>query len=154
MWLVLAITVAVGVLGVLLKTVSAVVTLSQDAVWSLFNPSDEATSDARRWYPFAFTPSTVPGFAEYKATYSHFRILKAKLYISRNVLNMEGVPTTILLWVADLSRPSLSRGTRLRILMRMFRHRRRLILGRLDGRRSTTPAQCATWLQPLSTHTL
>ena len=50
----------------------------------------EATSDARRWYPFAFTPSTVPGFAEYKATYSHFRILKAKLYISRNVLNMEG----------------------------------------------------------------
>ena len=34
--------------------------------------------------------STVPGFAEYKATYSHFRILKAKLYISRNVLNVEG----------------------------------------------------------------
>ena len=72
------------------KTVSAVVTLSQDAVWNLFNPSDETTSDNRRWYPFAFTPSTVPGFAEYKATYSHFRILKAKLYISRNVLNMEG----------------------------------------------------------------
>ena len=69
-WLVLAITVAVGVLGVLLKTVSAVVTLSQDAVWSLFNPSDEATSDARRWYPFAFTPSTVR-VRWYKATYSH-----------------------------------------------------------------------------------
>ena len=136
------------------KTVSAVVTLSQDAVWSLFNPSDEATSDARRWYPFAFTPSTVPGFAEYKATYSHFRILKAKLYISRNVLNMEGSTNNYLVVGSRPFAPSLSRGTRLRILMRMFRHRRRLILGRLDGRRSTTPAQCATWLQPLSTHTL
>ena len=64
--------------------------LSQDAVWNLFNTSGETTPDTRRWYPFAFTPGTIPGFAEYKATYSHFRILKAKLYISRNVLNVEG----------------------------------------------------------------
>ena len=84
--------------------------LSQDAVWNLFNTSGETTPDTRRWYPFAFTPGTIPGFAEYKATYSHFRILKAKLYISRNVLNVEGVPTTILLWVADLSRLSLTGG--------------------------------------------
>ena len=65
-------------------------TLSQDAVWNLFNPANETTPDTRQWFPFAFTPATVPGFAEYKATYSHFRILKAKLYISRNVLNVEG----------------------------------------------------------------
>ena len=65
-------------------------TLSQDAVWNLFIPSEESTLDTRKWYPFAFTPATVPGFAEYKATYSHFRILKAKLYISRNVLSVEG----------------------------------------------------------------
>ena len=39
--------------------------------------------------PLRFHPATVPGFADYKATYSHFRILKAKLYISRNVLNVE-----------------------------------------------------------------
>ena len=65
-------------------------TLSQDAVWNLFNPANETTPDTRQWFPFAFTPATVPGFADYKATYSHFRILKAKLYISRNVLNVEG----------------------------------------------------------------
>ena len=72
------------------RTVSSVVTLSQDAVWNLFNPAEETQSNVRKWFPFAFTPATVPGFAEYKATYSHFRILKAKLYISRNVLNAEG----------------------------------------------------------------
>lgn len=65
-------------------------TLSRGAVWNLFNPQNETTPDTRQWFPFAFTPGTVPGFAEYKATYSHFRILEAKLYISRNVLNAEG----------------------------------------------------------------
>ena len=78
------------------KTVSSVVMLSQDAVWNLFNPSSETTPDTRQWFPFAFTPATVPGFAEYKATYSHFRILKAKLYISRNVVGAEGVTNNYL----------------------------------------------------------
>ena len=91
------------------KTVSSVVMLSQDAVWNLFNPANETTPDTRQWFPFAFTPATVPGFAEYKATYSHFRILKAKLYISRHVVGAEGLPTTILLWVVDPSRLSLVR---------------------------------------------
>lgn len=72
------------------KTISSVVTLSQDAVWNLFNPVIESTPDMRLWCPFAFTPGTVPGFTDYKATYSHFRILKAKLYISRNLFNAEG----------------------------------------------------------------
>ena len=136
------------------KTVSSVVTLSQDAVWNLFNPTNETTPDTRQWFPFAFTPATVPGFAEYKATYSHFRILKAKLYISRNVLNVEGSTNNYLVVGSRPSRPSLSRGLRLHILMRMFRHRRRLILGRPGGRRSTILAQCAMWSQPLSTRTL
>ena len=70
--------------------------LSQDAVWNLFNPASETTPDTRQWFPFAFTPATVPGFAEYKATYSHFRILKAKLYISRNVVGAEGVTNNYL----------------------------------------------------------
>ena len=78
------------------KTVSSVVMLSQDAVWNLFNPASETTPDTRQWFPFAFTPATVPGFAEYKATYSHFRILKAKLYISRNVVGAEGVTNNYL----------------------------------------------------------
>ncbi|QNJ47551.1 capsid protein [Giardia-associated CRESS DNA virus 2] len=79
------------------KTVSSVVTLSQDAVWSLFNTMGESTLDTRQWYPFAFTPANVPGFSEYKATYSHFRILKAKLYISRNVLKGEGTTNNYLI---------------------------------------------------------
>ena len=78
------------------KTVSSVVMLSQDAVWNLFNPANETTPDTRQWFPLAFTPATVPGFAEYKATYSHFRILKAKLYISRHVVGAEGVTNNYL----------------------------------------------------------
>ena len=136
------------------KTVSAVVTLSQDAVWNLFNPANETTSDARQWFPFAFTPATVPGFAEYKATYSHFRILKAKLYISRNVLNVEGSTNNYLVVGSRPFAAVTLRDLRLHILMRTFRHRRRLLLGRLDGRRSFTPTRYATWSQPLSTHTL
>lgn len=64
-------------------TYSSVVTLTQDAEWTLFTPATDTTG--RMWKPFVFNPATVPGFLEYKATYSHFRILKAKLYISRAI---------------------------------------------------------------------
>nr|WPS96426.1 MAG: capsid protein [Cressdnaviricota sp.] len=64
-------------------TYSSVVTLTQDAEWTLFTPATESTG--RTWKPFFFNPATVPGFLEYKATYSHFRILKARLYISRAI---------------------------------------------------------------------
>ena len=63
------------------KTTSSVVTLTQDASWSLFNPS--VSGSPRTWNPFVFSPASVPGFMDYKTTYSHFRILKAKLYLSR-----------------------------------------------------------------------
>lgn len=63
------------------KTTSAVVTLTQDATWSLFNVA--TGSNQRTWNPFVFSPASVPGFMDYRATYSHFRILKAKLYLSR-----------------------------------------------------------------------
>ena len=79
------------------KTVSAVVNLSQDSVWNLFNPQLETTPDTRQWYPFAFTPGTVPGFTDYQTTYSHFRILKAKLYISRRALGVEGTTNNYLI---------------------------------------------------------
>ena len=39
----------------------------------------------------------MPGFTDYRATYSHFRILKAKLYISRRVLGVEGVTNNYLI---------------------------------------------------------
>ena len=64
------------------KTASARVTLTQDATWSLFNPALPSGAP-RTWNPFVFSPASVPGFMDYKATYTHFRILKAKLYLSR-----------------------------------------------------------------------
>ena len=63
------------------KTTSSVVTLTQDATWSLFNLVP--VGSPRTWNPFVFSPASVPGFMDYKTTYSHFRILKAKLYLSR-----------------------------------------------------------------------
>ena len=39
----------------------------------------------RMWSPFVFSPATVPGFMDYQATYSHFRILKCKLFMARTI---------------------------------------------------------------------
>ena len=64
------------------KTTSAYVTLTQNAQWILFNDSG---SDPRKWNAFVFSPATVPGFMDYQATYSHFRILKCKLYMARTI---------------------------------------------------------------------
>ena len=61
------------------KTTSAYVTLTQNSQWTL--SSD--TGSTRKWNVFTFSPATVPGFMDYRATYSHFRIVKCKLYMSR-----------------------------------------------------------------------
>lgn len=37
------------------------------------------------WNPFLFTPQALNGFNDYYSTYSHFRILKTRLYIPRDV---------------------------------------------------------------------
>ena len=42
------------------------------------------------WSPFVFSPATVPGFMDYQTTYSHFRILKCKLYMARRIGNDTG----------------------------------------------------------------
>lgn len=34
---------------------------------------------------FSFSPLSLPGFSDYQTTYSHFRILKAKLFINRQM---------------------------------------------------------------------
>ena len=39
----------------------------------------------RKWNAFVFSPASVPGFMDYQATYSHFRILKCKLYMARTI---------------------------------------------------------------------
>ena len=68
------------------KTTSAYVTLTQNAGWILF----EDYAGVRKWKAFTFSPATVPGFMDYQATYSHFRILKCKLYMARSFGNETG----------------------------------------------------------------
>ena len=63
------------------KTTSAYVTLTQNAQWTLFR---DAGAD-RKWNAFVFSPASVPGFMDYQTTYSHFRILKCKLYMARTI---------------------------------------------------------------------
>ena len=67
------------------------VTLTQDATWVMFQDTGTGTSQTRTWNPFIFSPTSVPGFSDYQATYSHFRILKAKLYISRTIGGNNGL---------------------------------------------------------------
>lgn len=43
------------------------------------------SSSTGPWNPFLFTPLALNGFIDYYATYSHFRILKVKLHIPRDV---------------------------------------------------------------------
>ena len=61
------------------KTTSAIVKLSLDSEWVLRENGNNT------WRPFAFLPTGVPGFAEYAATYSHFRLVKGVLQISRQL---------------------------------------------------------------------
>ena len=67
------------------KTTSAYVTLTQNAQWPLFTDTGSGTNTVRKWSAFVFSPATVPGFMDYQATYSHFRILKCKLYMARTI---------------------------------------------------------------------
>ncbi len=66
-------------------TVSSVVKLTQDAVWDLNNQGTPPT-----WNAFSFSPLSLPGFSDYSTTYSHFRIIKAKLFISRTIGDNDG----------------------------------------------------------------
>ena len=61
------------------KTTSAYVTLTQNSQWTLVSDSGMPP----KWNVFTFSPATVPGFMDYRATYSHFRILKCKLFMGR-----------------------------------------------------------------------
>ena len=47
------------------------------------DPSDET------YYPFSFSPVQVQGFSEYQADYSHFKLLKVVMTISRQVIEWD-----------------------------------------------------------------
>ena len=67
------------------STASSVIKLTQDATWTL-----NATGSPMHWNAFSFSPVSLPGFSDYQTTYSHFRILKAKLFISRTIGDNDG----------------------------------------------------------------
>ena len=67
------------------KTTSAYVTLTQNAQWTLFTDTGVDPNVVRKWNAFVFSPASVPGFMDYQATYSHFRILKCKIYMARTI---------------------------------------------------------------------
>lgn len=69
------------------STISSVVKLTQDTSWRL---SNAGTSEGILWNAFSFSPVSLPGFSDYQTTYSHFRILKAKLFISRTINDNDG----------------------------------------------------------------
>lgn len=69
------------------STISSVVKLTQDATWRL---NVMGGSEEILWSPFSFSPVSMPGFSDYQTTYSHFRILKAKLFISRTINDNDG----------------------------------------------------------------
>lgn len=80
------------------KTTSAYVTLTQNSQWA---PAGE-TGSPPKWNVFSFSPATVPGFMDYRATYSHFRILKCKLFMGRAIT---GNPGTSFSYLTVGSRP-------------------------------------------------
>lgn len=70
------------------KTISSVVKLTYESGWTFYNGTS--------WAVFSFNPLLLPGFKDYQATYSHFRLLKAKLYINRQMVDPVGAPTTVI----------------------------------------------------------
>ena len=77
-WLALAIAVGIAVVAAR-KTASPVVKLTSEITWTNFAQS---SGQARRYSPFYFSPTQLPGFPDYQLTYSQFRILKCKLQLS------------------------------------------------------------------------
>ncbi|UPW40755.1 capsid protein [Sigmofec virus UA08Rod_20100] len=67
------------------STASSVIKLTQDATWELNDTGPPTT-----WNAFSFSPVSMPGFSDYQATYTHFRILKAKLFVSRTIGDNDG----------------------------------------------------------------
>lgn len=58
-------------------TASSIVKLTLESAWDGYN------STTRTWAPFSFNPFNLPGFDEYKAVYSEFRIKKCVIKINR-----------------------------------------------------------------------
>lgn len=72
------------------RTVSSVVKLTLESTWQL------NTTNPNEWNVFSFSPVLLPGFKDYQTTYSHFRLLKARLYVNRQMSRLSTVnPPTV-----------------------------------------------------------
>lgn len=68
---------------------SAVVCLTKEYSWN-FRRTDSQTGE-HLYSPITFAPPEMPGFKDYQAVYSHFRILKAKAYIATQYVDQKGL---------------------------------------------------------------
>lgn len=62
---------------------SAVVKLQGQVDWHVHDPGTGT------YYPFSFSPLQVQGFSEYQAVYSHFKILKVVMTISKHTVEWD-----------------------------------------------------------------
>lgn len=89
-------------------TKSAVVKLSHQGAYT---PYDESVISGQPWHAFYFKLFDLPGFADYQSTHSHFRILKARIYLGRDLDGEENTVDTNYLVVGSrpfaASRPPL-----------------------------------------------
>lgn len=64
-------------------TSSRLVKLTLDSTWTF--GAAAVGANPQQWNAFRFVPTSIPGFSDYATTFSHFRIVKANLYISRTI---------------------------------------------------------------------
>ena len=62
---------------------SSVVKLQGHADWHVYD------TGTKTYFPFSFSPLSVQGFSDYQAVYSHFKILKVVMTISRQVIEWD-----------------------------------------------------------------
>ena len=62
---------------------SSVIKLQGHADWHVYD------IQSKTYYPFSFSPLQVQGFSEYQAVYSHFKILKVVMTISRQIIEWD-----------------------------------------------------------------
>ncbi|AXL65924.1 putative capsid protein [Fly associated circular virus 7] len=60
------------------RTISSVIKLTYDATWQF-------GGGPNTWSVFSFNPLLLPGFKDYQSTFTHFRVLKAKLFVNRQI---------------------------------------------------------------------
>lgn len=72
------------------RTVSSVVCLTKEYNWNFRREEN----GQHLYSPITFAPPEMPGFKDYQTVYSHFRILKAKAYLTTQYVDYSGIGQT------------------------------------------------------------